>query len=221
MDLINGKATVVPAIWPIDGAGAYSGDICSLKMYNHCDVVVHVGAAPGGTSVMTFDKSAAVAAATVTLAFTRILRSGFVVDYTAGSAAFTVGETVTGGTSGGTGVVVEDTGSSLYMHTTNGTAFAAAETLTGGTSASTATSTSATKNEDILLPQTVASTFTIPAVANQTYVVPFDAADLGDGYTCLQVELGAASAGTIPLSAAYVLSEPRQAGEPMPTAIYD
>ena len=107
------------------------------------------------------------------------------------------------------------------MHTTNGTAFTGAEIITGGTSGNTGLSTSATKNEDIMLPHTVASTFTIPAVADLDYLVPFDAVDLGDGYDCLQLELGAASAGTIALSATYILSEPRYGGEPMPTVLYD
>lgn len=62
------------------------------------------------------------------------------IPYTAGSGAFTVGETVTGGTSSKTGVVVLDTGFGLQISTPSG-AFTAGETITGGSSSKTATVT--------------------------------------------------------------------------------
>jgi len=222
--MLHKDFTIVPALWPKGQTGAASGDIISMKNWKHCDIVIQVGASPGGTVAVTLDKSAAVSAASTTLAFTRYLRTGFRVDHGGASnaAGFTAGETLTGGTSGGTGVVVKDYGSFVLMHTSNGTAFSSGETITGGTSGYTATSTSASKNEDMLLDATASSnTFTIPAVANKTYVIPIDASDLGDGYDCLELEMAAPSAGTVTYGASYVLSGPRYGDEPAETAIYD
>jgi len=62
------------------------------------------------------------------------------ITYSGASGAFTLGETVTGGTSGATAVVVSDVSASNYMtlSTVVGT-FAVGETITGGISGDTAT----------------------------------------------------------------------------------
>lgn len=57
---------------------------------------------------------------------------------------FTVGETVTGGTSGATGVVVSDDGAGNLVISTKVGTFVAAETITGGTSLATAVVSSIT-----------------------------------------------------------------------------
>lgn len=62
--------------------------------------------------------------------------AGFLLYDNLAGGPYTVGETVTGGTSTATGVVVEDTGSRLVMNTVVGT-FQNNETLTGGTSGAT------------------------------------------------------------------------------------
>lgn len=64
------------------------------------------------------------------------LSAGFLLYDTLLGGPYTVGETVTGGTSAATGVVVQDTGSRLIMDTIVGT-FVNNETLTGGTSSAT------------------------------------------------------------------------------------
>lgn len=65
--------------------------------------------------------------------------SGRYLPITSESAAFTVGETVTGGTSSATGVVALDSnGEFLLLSSPSGT-FVAGETITGGSSGSTAT----------------------------------------------------------------------------------
>lgn len=58
------------------------------------------------------------------------------------SGAFTVGETVTGGTSGATALYVSDDGTTMNLTGVSGV-FQSGETLTGGTSTETATTTSA------------------------------------------------------------------------------
>jgi len=231
MQRINNDLHIVPALWPKGQTGAVSGDIISMKNYQHCDIRIAVGASPGGTVAVTLDKSAAVAAATAELAFTKFFSSGLKLNITGKSGAFTAdsdytaGDTITGGTSNATAVVYKDMGTYLLCHSHNGTAFTDAETITGGTSGATATVDGTLYDEDIMLPRVTASattyTFTIPAVADQVYVIPVGASDLGDGYNCLQLEMAAPSAGTVTYDATYILSGPRYAGTPMPTAIYD
>lgn len=57
------------------------------------------------------------------------------------SGTYTVGETVTGGTSSATGVYISNTSSKMVLQTISGT-FQSGETLTGGTSSATSTSSS-------------------------------------------------------------------------------
>jgi len=66
-----------------------------------------------------------------------------VLTFSAPSGAFTPGETITGGTSAATAVVLEEhvVGSAMHINTIVGGPFTATETITGGTSASTATVT--------------------------------------------------------------------------------
>ncbi len=66
-----------------------------------------------------------------------------VIDYDTLVGTFVVGETITGGTSGATAVIVSDNGSEIVANTVLGT-FVNGETITGGTSAATANTTSVT-----------------------------------------------------------------------------
>lgn len=222
MPAINPEIHIVPAVTPIDlSGGAQAGDFVSMKNYDHCDAVIMIGATAGATCAVTLDKAASVAGGTTELEFTRYYSTGFRLDYTGASGSFTVGETVTGAGSG-SGVVYKDNGDHLICHTYNGTTFVDGETITGGTSGTTASANGIQKNEDILVPRTATSnTFTIPATANRTYVIPVDAAMLGDGYDCFQVDLGDAGSSQTDGVAMYVMSKPRYAGEIAETAIYD
>lgn len=69
------------------------------------------------------------------------ITSGRYLPISSESAAFTVGETVTGGSSGATGVVVIDSNGEFLLISGGSGTFTAGETITGGTSASTATVT--------------------------------------------------------------------------------
>jgi len=216
------KNHYVPGVTPIDlSGGPLAGDFVSMKNYEHCDVVIMIGATAGATCAVTMDKAAAVTGDTVTLAFTKYYSTGFRLDYSGANGSFSVGETITGD-GGGTGVVYQDNGDHLIMHTFNGTTFVDGETITGGTSLKTAKASGIQKNEDILVPRTAESdTFTIPATANRTYVIPVDADMLGDGYDCFQVDLGDAAAAQTDGVAIYVMSGPKYNGEIPETAIYD
>lgn len=67
--------------------------------------------------------------------------TGRYLPITGESASFTVGETVTGGTSSATGVVALDSNGEFLLLTSPSGTFTAGETITGGTSAATATVT--------------------------------------------------------------------------------
>ncbi len=69
------------------------------------------------------------------------------LQYTALVGSFTIGETITGGTSGATGVIVTNAFGTITYSTPVGV-FVAGEVITGGTSAATATLTSAGKYEN-------------------------------------------------------------------------
>jgi hypothetical protein len=80
---------------------------------------------------------------------------------------FVFGETVTGGTSGATGLMVYDVdGSYMIMRGTSVTPFASGEVLTGGTSSATATTSSTPGSGG----------FAYTPVSRHTHLVPFDAA---------------------------------------------
>lgn len=221
MQGINNKFAVVPMTFPTtDQTSTVSSDIISLKNYNHVDLVIQVGSI-GKAAAVTLDKSAAVAAATADCSFSRYLSTGFRLKYDAPSVdtPAAAGETVTGD-GGGIGYVYKDLGGELICYAFNGTTFVDNEGLTfsGG---KTATANGIQFNEDIMVPRTASSdTFDLAAVANKQYVIPIDAADLGDGYDCVQVEIADCDTATH-LAIFAILSEPRYMGEIPETAIYD
>lgn len=221
MQRINNDFVVVPMTFPTtDQTSTVSSDILSMKNYRHADLVIQVGAI-GKAVAVTLNKSAAVAAATIALAFTRFLSTGFVLKYDGPSVdtPAAAGETISGA-GGGAATIYKDTGTELICYGYNGTTFVDNETVTcsGG---KTVVADGIQINEDIMVPRTATSnTFNLAAVASKQYVIPIDAADLLDGYDCVQVEL--ADCDTITHVAIFaILSEPRYMGEIGKTALYD
>lgn len=224
MSIFVQKNHIVPAIWPVDlNTGANAGDYVSLKLYTHCTVNIACGTvAGGGTAVVTLKQATAVGGTgEKALAFTKYWMTGTKLKINTKTGTFAVGETVTG-TGTGAGVVYKDNGDHLLLYTVNGTAFVDAETVTGGTSGFTAKADGIGVDEDILLPCTCSSTFTIPAVSNRKYVIEVEATslDMDNEYDCMRVHIAQAGAGNIG-SADYILSGARYSGDPMPSAIYD
>mgnify|MGYP001347556755 FL=1 len=219
--LINVDYAKVPLLFPTtDQTGAVSSDIASMKNYRHVDLCINVGPIGKATAV-TLNKSAAVAAATEALAFSKYYSTGFVLEYDGASTdtPAAAGETVTGA-GGGVGYVYKDLGDKLICYAFNGTTFVDNEVLTfsGG---KTAVANGIQKNEDIMVPRTASSnTFNLAAVANKQYIIPIDAADLGDGYDCIQVEIADCDTVTH-LSIDAIFSKPRYGSEIPETAIYD
>jgi hypothetical protein len=220
MNIIE-RLKVVNAIRPVDlNTGANAGDYISLKNAIRAAVSIDIGVTTG-TCVVTMAQAKDVAAtATKTLSFTKYWMSGTKLRYTGATGLFTVGETVTGA-GGGSGVVYADSGSYLYLYTVNATAYVDGETLTGGTSAITASADGIGIDEDIMLPVTCASTFTIPAVSNKKYWIEINPSelDVANGFDCVKVHLAQANNGCIG-SAEYII-EPKIKSVPMQTAIYD
>jgi hypothetical protein len=185
-------------------------------------------------TAITVHKGTSVSSAATTLAFTRYLQQGKKVHYTGASGSFTVGETVTGGSTSTTGVVYKDLGDALILYDCKvSTPAFTAETLTGGTSGTTATGvvtvsggTYADDECDLMIPRTATSnTFNILGTTQIEclYCIPIDASLLLDGYDC--IELNAADSGggsNAYLDAVYILSEPRYMDEfGGPSAIID
>ncbi len=212
---------VVPMTFPTtDQTGTVSSDILSMKNYSHADIVIQNGAI-GKVAAITLNKSAAVAAATVALAFSRYFSTGFRLKYTTPSVdtPAAAAETISGG-GGGAATIYEDTGSELICYGYNGTTFVDAETVTcsGG---KTVVASGIQIDEDIMIPRAVTSnTFNLAAVASKQYVIPLDAADLLDGYDCFQVEV--ADCDTVTHLAIFaILSGARYMGAFGKTALYD
>lgn len=221
MQGFNNDFVVVPMTFPTpDQTSTVSSDIISLKNYAHADLVIQVGLIGKATAV-TLQKSAAVAAATVALAFTRYYSTGFELKYDGESVdtPAAADETVTGA-GGGVGYVYKDPGGKVVCYAFNGTTFVDNEVLTfsGG---KTAVADGIQINEDIMIPRTASSnTFNLAAVANKQYVIPLDAADLLDGYDCVQVEIADCDTAT-ELAIFAILSGPRYMGAYGKTALYD
>lgn len=216
------KLQVVPAIAPVDfNTADNNGDYVSLKNALWAAVNISIGVTTG-TSVVTVRQAKDVSGTGVkALAFTKYYMTGAKLKYTGRTGPFTVGETITGGTSGATAVVYKDTGSYLLLYTVAATAFTTGETITGGTSGFTATADGIGIDEDIMLPCTCSSTFTIPAVSNRKYWIEIDPSslDVDNGFDCISVKCADASNGCI--GAADYIIEPKIASLPMTTAIYD
>jgi hypothetical protein len=72
-----------------------------------------------------------------------------------------------------------------------------------------------------MVPRTASSnTFDLAAVASKQYIIPVEAADLLDGYDCIQVEIADCDTATH-VAIFAVLSKPRYMAEIPETAIYD
>jgi hypothetical protein len=219
--LINIDYAKVPLLFPTtDQTSTVSSDIASMKNYGHVDLCINVGSI-GKAAAVTLEKSAAVAAASTSLSFTKYYSTGFILDYDGASSETpaAAAETVTGD-GGGIGYVYKDLGGRLICYAHNGTAFVDDEVLTfsGG---KTATADGIQKNEDIMVPRTATSdTFDLAAVDDKQYIIPIDAADLEDGYDCIQVEIADCESATH-LSIDAIFSKPRYGSEIPETVLYD
>jgi hypothetical protein len=207
---------------PQDLNGAATGSCwIDMKDYGHCTFVFMAGESATAAAITFKEAKDTSGTGSQALAFTKYWSTGQKLNIGTVSGAFTVGETITGGTSGLTAYVhTISSDHLLVIPLTGGTTWTTGETLTGGTSAATAVLSGTGQDEDILLDRTASSTFTYPAVTFKMYAVEIDAADLDveDGYHCIQANIanpGGASIG----GGIFILSQPRYRGIPMPSVL--
>jgi hypothetical protein len=219
---INKDYNFVPLKFPVSQDGAWASDILNIKNWGRVDLFLFFGAIAKAGAV-TLHQGKTVSAAATALGFKHRYQTGFMLKYDGYTVTtpFTVGETVTGGTGGGTGVVAADLGDKLVCYSSNGTAFQDNETITGGTSGRTALADGIGYNEDIMVRVAVSSdTFNVDAVASRVYCIPIDGSmlDTNNGYTC--VELNVADTDTTLISAFAICMEPRFTGDAPESGIY-
>lgn len=220
--LDNGAYIQIPA-QDFNGA-ATDSMIVSLKNYGHATVIINAGESATAAAITLRQAQDTAGTGDKALAFTNMRSTGQKLLFTGRSTAnFTVGETITGGTSALTAEV--HTVSSDYLLArcvTGGTTWTTGETITGGTSGATASMNGTGQDEDMLLEvySAPSSTFDIAAVTFKTYAIEVDAdsLDIANGFDHLQVAIanpGGASIG----SGAIILTQPRHRGVPMPATV--
>lgn len=194
-----------------------------MTKWHHATAFIMVGETAGATFAVTCREAKdSSGTGAQTLAFTKYYSNGQKLLFTGRSTAnFTVGETITGGTSNLTAYVWGI--SCDYLHViplTGGTTWTDGETITGGTSGATATVSGTGQDEDIFLDRTASSTFTAPAVTFKTYAIEVDYEELttADGYTHFQVSCANPGTSTIG-GGAIILTKPSYRGLPVPSAI--
>jgi len=220
---LNSKYVVVPLVFPVDNAGTVTSDIISLSRYNQAEIYIMTAAAFTKTSAVTLTQGVSVSSAATALAFGKYYETGMMLKYDAPSTgvAAAAGETATGA-GGGICTVFEDRGGVIVGYNWNSTAFVDNELLTfsGG---KTATVDGIRYNEDVMIPRVAtANTFAITQVLdiNKTFMIPVNSAMLTGGMDCIRLNMGDCDSPSL-LAAFAILSEPRYAGTPGETAIYN
>lgn len=207
---------------PQDFNGAATGSAwIDMAQYDHATFIFMAGESADDAAITFKEATSNTGTSSQTLAFTKYYSTGQKLLITSQSGTFSVGETLTGGTSGLTAYLHTITAAYLWViPVTGGTTWTAGETITGGTSSATMVLSGTGTDEDILLDRTASSTFTYASVTFKTYAVEFDASQLtsADGYRYIQANIanpGGASIG----AGIWILSKPRYRGCPMPSAI--
>jgi len=207
----------------IDDAAVYSNWV-SLSNYGHATVYIMVGDTAGDTFAVTLQEATDNAGTgSQTLAYTAAKSTGQKLVINTVSGTFTVGETVTGGSSNLTAEVYEVSKDYLLVRNlTGGTTWTDGETISGGTSGASAVMDGTGQDEDNLIPlySAPSSTITVPAVTFKSYAIEVDAEMLtvADDYDHFRVCL--ADPGAATLAGGFILlTHPRRRGLPMPSAI--
>ena len=221
---LNNKYAVVPGWFPVDKDGGGASDIISLKNYHQAEIYLMTGAAFTKTAAVTLHQGVSVSSCATALPFTLYYETGMMLKYDGASSevAAAAGETATGASTA-VMTIFEDRGGILVGNKWNSTAFVDNEVLTfsGG---KTAVVDGIRYNEDIMVPTVLAAdinTFNITQVldVNKIYCIPVNSSMLNEGMDCIEVNI--ADTDTALMACWYILSQPRFAGIPMETAIYN
>ena len=199
---------------------AVDSEYIDMTDYGHATVIIMVGDTAGNTFAITLNEATSNGGAgEQVLTYTNIKSTGQRLVVGTISGTFTIGETITGGSSSLTAELVQIGKDFMLVRClTNGTTWTDGETLTGGTSSETAIISGTGQDEDLMLEKVTApsSTFTVPAVTFKNYSIEVDAASLTDGYRYLQVALSSPG-GAVLASGIVILTQPGSGrGVPMP-----
>ena len=214
--------TRVTSVAPQSCAAAVAGDYISLKNINRCVVEISLGAINTSVTVQLRQATAVAGTGAKALNFTHVWRRGGKIGITGTSGTFSVGETVTGGTSSATGVIYSLTSSEMVLYTISGT-FQSGETLTGGTSSATATSTSAITEDGSKMKVALTAANTVAlTLGSQTYEIEVDPAslDVANGFDCIMADVSAVAGGAGICGISYLI-QPKYTQDPQLSHIYD
>ena len=223
---LNNKYAVVPGWPPVDKNGGGNSDIINMKNYHQAEAYIMTGAAVTQTAAVTMQQGVDVATVATALPFTLYYETGLMLKYDGASTgvAAAPGETATGAATG-VMTILEDLGGILIGNKWDATqVFVDNEVLTfsGG---KTAVVDGTLYNEDIMVPTVLAAgvdTFNITTLidVNKMYCIPINSSMLNENMDCIELVIGDPLTPSF-MACFWILSQPRYAGLPMQTAIYD
>jgi hypothetical protein len=204
--------------------GASSSPWISLANYRGAFVLINIGDRAGAASAVSFDQATDNSGTgSKTLSFTKYFINGQRLSIGTVSGSFSVGETITGGSSSLTATVIKIRNDELVIGPlTGGTTWTNGETITGGTSSANAVVSGTGTDEDIWVEKTAASdTFSTAAVTFKQYMVPItdDMLDVDNGFDHFQLDMGDAAASESQGCAVAFLFEPRISSVPAVSSI--
>lgn len=218
---------VVQAIGPEDlNTAANDGTYVNMRNYRSMEIWVQIGDVAGGAAAVTVEQATSHAAAgEKAVSFTKYYQTGQKLKFTTQSGTFSVGETITGGSSSNTASIIKISSAHLIIATISGsTTWTDGETITGGTSGATAVVDGTGEAEDTMVEKVASSnTFSTLAVTFKQYMIPIDAEmlDVAGGFDWVHVKIGQAAVGSTIGGAFYVMKQPRQRVYPQVTCLDD
>lgn len=216
------RITRVLSVVPQSCAGAVAGDYVCLKNFLRAVVEIALGAINTSVTVQLRQAQTVLGTGVKALNFTHVWREGGKIAMTILAGSFTVGETVTGGTSAATGKIHSKTATGLILYGITGT-FQSGETLTGGSSGATATSTSAITEAGIKcrVPLAAAANTVALTVGSQSYEIEVEPSslDVANGFDCIMADVSAVGGASL-ASISYIL-ECRFPEEPQKSPLID
>ena len=173
-------------------------------------IIIEIGTPAGGAAAVTLDQATALAGTgTKTLGFDKYYQGGQRLVIGSTAAAFVIGETVTGDSSGNTAKVIKISSDELVVTPITGsTTWTTGETLTGASASATITGTGT--DEDIWCEMTAASdTFSTLAVTFTKYAIPVwpNMLDEANDFDCFQVDIAKAASGSTVGSCCYIFED--------------
>ena len=206
----------VQSVAPASHSGAGSGEWVSMKNHHRAIVLVDLGDITTSVTVRLRQAKAVAGTGAKALNFDHIYRTGGELHHGTVTGEFEVGETVTGGTTGDTGVIHEIRNGVLVVHTIVGDFDDDDEELTGGTSGATAQTTETIQNYGIKCRESITATDTLALTSSdECYEISIDAdkLDTNGGFTAIQADISAVG-GTSLAGISVLLPQQRYKEDP-------